>query len=111
MSNLFFSNHQIQIYRRRKIGSSDRYSMSATFTAYQSDIQPATQERTEFVQGRFGATYTAFVDASVDIKEGDQAHILSGTYAGKVFSVRGVNHWEGAGLLDHIELILTSQDG
>jgi transcription antitermination factor NusG len=85
--------------------------MSATFTAYPSDIQPATQERTEFVQGRFGATYTAFVEATVDIKEGDQVKIIGGTYANKVFSVKGVSHWEGAGLLDHTELVLTSQDG
>ena len=111
MSTLFFPNHSIQIYRRRRKGSSDRYGMSATFTAYPSDIQPASQERTEFIQGRFGATYTAFVDASVDIREGDQAHIIGGTYNSKVFSIKGVNHWEGAGLLDHIELIMTSQDG
>lgn len=108
---LFFKNHQIQIYRRRRKGSSDRYAMSATFTAYQSDIQPASQERAEFVQGRFGATYTAFVEATVDIKEGDQAHIIGGTFDNKVFSVKGVSHWEGAGLLDHIELILVAQDG
>lgn len=108
---LFFTNHTIQIYRRRRKGSTDRYALSATFTAYQSDIQPATQERTEFVQGRFGATYTAFVDANVDIKEGDQVHISGGTYDGKVFSVKGVSRWQGAGLLDHIELILVAQDG
>lgn len=81
--------------------------MSATFTAYNSDIQPATQERTEFVPGRIGAVFTAFVDATVDIKEGDQVH----TEDGKVYSVKGVQHWEGAGLLDHTELVLTSQDG
>lgn len=103
---LFFKNHQIQIYRRRRRGSSDRYSMSATFTGYDADIQPASQQRTEFVQGRIGTTFTAFVDATVDIKEGDQVH----TEDGKVYSVLGVQTWAGAGLLDHIELILTSQD-
>ncbi len=108
---IFFANHQIQIYRRRRKGSSDRYAMSATFTAYQSDIQPASQERTEFVQGRFGATYTAFVDATVDIKEGDQARILTGPFAGKLFGVKGVQTWQGAGLLDHLELVLVAQDG
>lgn len=107
---LFFQNHQITIYRRRRKGSSDRYAMSATFTAYNADIQPASNERVEMVQGRFGAVYTAFVDATVDIKEGDQAHIFGGTYNGKVFGVRGVQNWEGAGLLDHIELVLVSQD-
>lgn len=108
---LFFTNHQIQIYRSRRKGSTNRYGMSATFTAYQSDIQPASQERTEFVQGRFGATFTAFVDATVDIKEGDEAHIIGGLYDGKVFSVKGVQTWQGAGLLDHIELVLVAQDG
>lgn len=103
---LFFVNHEIQIYRRRRKGTSDRYGMSATFTSYQSDIQPASQERTEFVQGRIGATFTAFIDASVSVKEGDQIV----TEDGKRYSVKGVQVWAGAGLLDHIELILTSQD-
>jgi hypothetical protein len=80
--------------------------MSATFTSYQADIQPASQERTEFVQGRIGATFTAFIDATIDIKEGDQIS----TEDGKRYSVKGVSKWQGAGLLDHIELILTSQD-
>lgn len=103
---IYFRNHEIQIYRRRRKGTSDRYGMSATFTAYQSDIQPATQTRVEFINGRIGATYTAFVDASVEIKENDQVR----TEDGKVYSVKGVQIWSGAGLLDHIELILTSQD-
>ena len=108
---IFFQNHQITIYRRRRKGSTDRYTMSATFTAYQSDIQPAGLDRTNFVGGRIGATYTAFVDTSADIKEGDQVHILGGTYNNKVFSVKGVNHWEGANLLDHTELTLVATDG
>lgn len=107
MSTLFFPNHTIQIYRRRRKGTSDRYGVSATFTAYQSDIQPASQERTEFVQGRIGATFTAFIDTNVDIKESDQIT----TQDGKRYSVKGVQKWQGAGLLDYIELILTSQDG
>lgn len=107
---LFFKNHQITIFRRRRKGTSDRYGMSATFTAYSVDLQPASQTRTEFVSGRIGAVYTAFIDATVDIKEGDQVHIIGGTYNNKVFSVKGIQHWEGAGLLDHTELTLTSQD-
>ena len=103
---LFFQNHQIQIYRRRRKGTADRYAMSATFTAYPADIQPATQERIEFVQGRIGATYTAFVDTTADVKEGDQIV----TEDNKRYSVKGVQHWEGAGLLDYTELVLTSQD-
>lgn len=103
---LFFKNHQIIIFRKRRISGTDRYSVSATFTAYQADIQPASQERTEFVAGRIGTTFTAFVEATVDIKEGDQVR----TEDGKKYSVKGVQHWQGAGLLDHIELTLTSQD-
>lgn len=106
MMTIFFNNHEIQIYRRRRKGTSDRYAMSATFTAYQSDIQPASQERTEFIQGRIGTTFTAFIDAAVDIKEGDQVV----TEDSKRYSVKGVQKWAGAGLLDHIELVLTSQD-
>lgn len=103
---LFFETSEIAIYRSRRRGSSNRYAYSATFTAYRADIQPASQSRTEFVQGRIGKTFTAFVEASVDVQEGDQ--VVS---AGKRYSVKGVSHWQGAGLLDHIELVLTAQDG
>lgn len=103
---VFFKNHQITIYRNRRKGTSNRFGMSATFTAYESDIQPASQQRTEFVSGRIGATYTAFIDATVDIKEGDYIQIENG----KRYAVKGVQVWQGAGLLDHIELLLTSQD-
>lgn len=80
--------------------------MSATFTVYDADIQPASLERTQFVEGRFGATYVGFLDATVDIKEGDYVHDEDGN----VYAVRGVSRWQGAGLLDHIELTLTSED-
>ena len=56
--------------------------------------------------GRFGATFTGFIDATVDIKEGDYVQ----TEDGKRYAVKGVQVWQGAGLLDHIELTLTSQD-
>lgn len=107
MSNLYFPNHSISIYRRRQRGNSDRYAMSATFTAYNADIQPADRERQEMVEGRFGAVFTAFVEASTDIKEGDQVV----TEDGKRYSVRGVNKWEDAGMLDHLELLMVSMDG
>jgi hypothetical protein len=58
------------------------------------------------VDGRFGATFTAYIDSSVDIKENDQ--VVS---SGKRYSVKAVTHWDGAGLLSHKELILVSQDG
>lgn len=106
MSNIFFNNAQITIFRRRRKGTSDRYGMSATFTGYQADIQPASQERTEFINGRIGATFVAFIDSTVDIKEGDQIV----TEDLKRYSVKGIQRWQGAGLLDHLELTLTSQD-
>lgn len=102
---LFFPNESIQIYRNRRIGSAHRFSMSATGTIWRADIQPASQTRQESLQGRFGAVFTAFVEVDCDVKEGDQIHV--GT---KVYSVKGVNIWRGAGLLDHKELLLTSQD-
>jgi len=103
---IFFKSHQITIYRRRRIGSADRYAMSATFTAFNVDIQPASPERVAEVDGRFGAIFTAYVDVSVDIKAGDQVKIDTG----KTYGVKGVQIWQGAGLLDHKELVLESQD-
>lgn len=104
---LFFPNHQITIYRSRKVFGKDQFGMSATGTAHQIDIQPATDQRTEFVGGRIGATFVAFVDVDTDIKENDQIV----TEDGKRYSVRGVAIWDGAGLNSHKELTLTSQDG
>lgn len=103
---LFFHSHQIEIRRQRKIGSANRFAMSATFTTYQADIQPASQERTEMVNGRFGKVYLAFVDPSVSVKEGDQIQVIGGSR----YSVKGVSSWQGAGLLDHKELIIVAQD-
>lgn len=105
---LYFPSDQIQVYRERRIGSAHRYSMSATGTVWPADIQPASPQRAEMVQGggHFGAAFTAFVDVDCDVKEGDQLHV--GT---KVYSVKGVDIWRGAGLLDHKELLLTSEDG
>ena len=79
--------------------------MSATYTTLQSDIQPASQERVAFVDGRIGKVFTAFVDTTYDLKEGDEIRVGSKKYA-----VKGVSRWQGAGLLDHQELTLTSQD-
>lgn len=106
MANLYFKSHQITIYRQRRIGSSNRFGISATFTVYDADIQPAGAERLEMANERFGSVYTAFLDANVNIKEGDQV-----VASGKKYSVKGVTTWQGAGLLDHKELVLVSQDG
>ncbi len=105
---IFFDSHEIQIYRQRRIGTTDRYSMSATFTGYNADIQPESRlERLEMAQGRFGTVWTAYIDEDVPIKEGDQIVDANG----KRYSVKSIVKWDGAGLLSHQELILVSQDG
>ncbi len=108
MNTLYFDNHEITIFRKRRIGSTNRFAISATYTAYRADIQPATRERVEFFNGRFGAVFTAFVEATVDIRENDQVVTTSDS---KRYSVKGVQRWQGAGLLDHLEIVLVSQDG
>lgn len=108
MTMLHFPNEQIQIYRNRRIGTAHRFSMSATGTVWQADVQPASPQRQETIKERFSAAFTAFVDVDCDVKEGDQIHVVGDT---KIYSVKGVDIWRGAGLLDHKELLLTSQDG
>lgn len=103
---IFFASHEITIYRTRRKTGTDRYALSATLTNYYADIQPASIERTQAIEGRFGAVWDAFVDPSVDIKEGDQ--VVDGD--GKRYSVKGISHWQNAGLLDHKELTLVSID-
>ena len=103
---LFFKNHTIQIYRHRRKGSANRYGMSATLTAYQADIQPSSIERQQQYEGKVGELYDAFVESSVDIKEGDE--VL--TEAGTRYSVKGVSSWSGAGMLDSKELLLVTKD-
>lgn len=107
---IFFQSHQIAIYRKRRIGNTNRFGISATFTSYNADIQPADQERVQMDDGRWGKYYVAFIDANIEIKENDQVRVTGGTYANQTFGVRGVSKWEGAGLLDHVELILVAQD-
>lgn len=108
MNTLFFSNDQITIYRKRRIGSTNRFAISATFTAFNADVQPASSQRVEFFGGRFGAVFTAFIEATVDIKENDQVVTISDN---KRYSVKGVQRYQGAGLLDHLEVVLVAQDG
>lgn len=108
MTQIFFNSHDIQIYRHRRIGSTNRYGVSATLTVYPADIQPAGIERQEMVGGRFGSVYETYMDASIDIKEGDQ---VVDTATDKRYSVKGITEWDGAGLLDHKQIILVSMDG
>jgi hypothetical protein len=102
---LFFASHEITIRRLRPYGAA-KQNYSATFTAYYADIQPATDSRVQSVNGRPGATYEAWLDPNVPIKEGDQIDSQ-----GKRYSVKAVSQFEGAGLLDHKHVILVSQNG
>lgn len=101
---MFFNSHEITIRRLRKTsGYSSNYS--ATFTAYNADIQPADINRIGLVDGgRIGSVYEGWVDVGVQIKEGDQLDTN-----GQRFSVQSVNYYHGAGLLDHKHLILIAQ--
>jgi hypothetical protein len=106
---VYFPTSTFEIFRKRRIGVSNRYSMSATLTAYVADIQPeGNPERVGMDASRYGTVWTAFVDTSVDIREGDEIHIID---TDKVYSVKGVIEYASAGLLDHKELTLVSQDG
>lgn len=107
---LFFSNEEITIYRNRRIGATNRYTMSATGTVEAIDINPASLERTEFENSAIGKTYIAYVEVDTDIKEADEVVVLSGTLVNKRFSVKGVSRWEGLGIVDCKELTLVSRD-
>jgi ADP-dependent phosphofructokinase/glucokinase len=102
---IFFESHQITIYRQHRIPDTNRFVMSATFTIYGADIQPASRERIEMISGRYGKVYTAFVDVTADIKENDEVQAN-----GIKYSVKAISRWQGAGLLDHVELTLVAQD-
>jgi hypothetical protein len=104
--NIYFKNHEITIRRFKRKGITNRYTLSATFTVYPIDIQPATATRQQLENGKFGATHTAFIDSSVDIQENDEVV----TETGQKYTVKGVQHWEDAGMLDHKELYLTSNN-
>lgn len=107
---LYFTNSQIIILRNRR-GTGRTLSMSATFTAMQADIQPASPERTEFVNGRPGHVFTGFIDTTHLVKESDRIVVLndSGNRSSKTYEVKGVSYWQGAGLLDHQELTLVDE--
>lgn len=108
---LFFTNHQIQIYRNRRIGSNDRYTMSATGTVNPADITPASLERTVFENSAVGKTYIAYLEVNVDVKESDQITVVdSSSQNAKRYSVKSVSTWQGFGIVDCKELVLVSKD-
>ena len=103
-----FPTSSIEIFRKRRIGVTNRWSMSATLTAYHADIQPESRpERVQMDGLRYGSMWVAFVDASIDVRENDEIHIID---TGKVYSVKGVVTCDG-GLQSHKELTLVSKDG
>jgi len=108
---LFFTNHEITVYRNRRIGSSNRYNVSATGTVIPSDITPASLERTKFENQSVGKTYLGYVEVDADVKEGDEIVVTdSSDLNAKRYSVKGVSRWEGFGIVDCKELTLVSMD-
>ena len=100
---VFFPSHSIIIRRLRPYGAA-KQNFSATYTGYSANIFPIQGARVNDVGGRIGKTYEAFVDATVDIREGDQIDSNNIRY-----SVKAVSLYQGAGLLDHKHLILETQ--
>lgn len=102
---IFFASHEITLRRLRKTsGYSSNYS--ATFTAYVADIQPAAAERVQLINGgRIGSVYEAWVAPECPVVEGDQI-----TAYGQTYSVKGVEYFRGASLLDHKHLVLVATD-
>lgn len=101
---VFFKSHQITIRRlRRTSGYKSNYS--ATGTVHPADVQPAGPDRVEQGYGRIGEVYECWIGADVDIRETDQVDC-----DGVRYSVRAVEYWHGAGLLDSKHLILVSQN-
>lgn len=108
---LFFTNHEIQVYRNRRIGNANRFSISATGTVLPIDITPASLERSEFQNTAIGKTYIGYVEADNDVKEGDDIVVTdSSDLNSKRYSVKGVSRWEGFGIVDCKELTLVSKD-
>lgn len=103
---IYFTNNQI-IIRRQRHKSGLRYGFSATGTVHDIDIQPMQAERINRMGGQIGKSYDAWIDSTVDVKEGDQIRVIE---TGKTYSVQAVSTFEGAGLLDHTQLMLVSQD-
>lgn len=103
---LFFQNHEITILRLRQRNGITR-TMSATGTVHPADIQPITDERLNLFGGRIGKMYQAFVNPDCTVEEGDVVRVVG---SGKTYAVNAVSTYAGAGLLDHKELILISQD-
>lgn len=104
-----YPNHTVTVYRNRQVGNSNRFSMSATFTPYAADIQPAGAERQQLAPDRYGAVYTAFVDSNDQVREGDQIRDENG----KIYGVRAVQKWDGGGGfadLDCLELTVIALD-
>lgn len=105
MSSLFFPSHSITIRKLHNKGGL-RQAFSATGTVWPADVQPVEADRVNDLGGRIGKLHEAWVGADTPIKEGDQVDAN-----GKRYSVRAVSTYENAGLLDHLHLILESQDG
>lgn len=107
---LYFANHEIIILRSRRRGATDKWSISATYTAMPATVEPVTPERAQLYNLHPAKTYTAFVSTDFYIREGDRIITLNDNgQRDKTYEVKGVSYWAGSGLLDHQELTLTSE--
>lgn len=104
---LFFSDDEIQVYRRRQIGSTSKYSVSATGTLWKLDISPSSLERLQLTSGQVGKSYVGYADITADIKEGDEIVSQSN---GVRYGVKSVSVWAGFGNVDCKELDLVARD-
>lgn len=104
---LFFSDDEVQVYRRRQIGSATKYTMSATGTVWSLDVSPAGLERVNLTSGQLGKSYIGYADVGADIKEGDELVSLSN---GVRYGVKSVSTWAGFGNVDCKELDLITRD-
>lgn len=111
MAALFFDNHSVIVYRQKRVGSTNRHTMSATGTVYAADITPAEPARDFYDNQATGKTYTCYLEVTTDVKVGDELVISdTTTLNSKRFAVKGVSHWEGFGAVDCKEVTIVARD-
>lgn len=91
-----------EITIERKTGN-PKQSWSLLSGTYRANIQPATAEATIFANGEFAKTFTAFVLAKVDVRDGDRI-----TADGSRYTVRGIEDFS-FGLIPHKRLTLMKE--
>lgn len=99
------ANQRVVICRLLPVsGSSSRLALS-TMTAVFGHLQPVAQEKTQSFPGAVpGKLYRIYVDADIDIQEGDQLRDEDQN----IYTVRkgGVTRWQH-GAMDYQEVFIT----